>query len=84
MQITYQVQEVPAQGAGILCTCGLGPEKNVDLAQGAWNYMNGGLRTNIFVHFTVKTIACLGVFLYNATTCTARHIHKSKLKPRDK
>ena len=37
----------------------LGLEKDGELSQKAWNYANDGLRTNIFVPFAVKAIACL-------------------------
>lgn len=36
----------------------VGLQDDSELAQLAWNYMNDGLRTNVFVRFPVFTIAC--------------------------
>ncbi|CAB4022510.1 cyclin-L2 isoform X1 [Paramuricea clavata] len=38
-------------------------EKNQQLAQLAWNYMNDALRTNVFVRYQPETIACACIFL---------------------
>lgn len=36
----------------------LGLQNNHELAQLAWNYMSDGLRTSIFMRYSVETIAC--------------------------
>ncbi|XP_028394143.1 cyclin-L2-like [Dendronephthya gigantea] len=38
-------------------------EKNQQLAQKAWNYMNDALRTNVFVRYQPETIACACISL---------------------
>uniref|UniRef100_H2Z208 Cyclin-L1 n=1 Tax=Ciona savignyi TaxID=51511 RepID=H2Z208_CIOSA len=38
-------------------------EKNKDLVQTAWNYMNDSLRTTVFVRNTPETIACACIYL---------------------
>ncbi|XP_057303977.1 cyclin-L2-like [Hydractinia symbiolongicarpus] len=38
-------------------------EKNANLARTAWNYMNDGLRTDVFVRFSPDIIACACIFL---------------------
>lgn len=41
----------------------LGLEKEVDLVQSVWNYMNDSLRTNVFVRFSPDKIACACIYL---------------------
>jgi transcription initiation factor TFIIIB Brf1 subunit/transcription initiation factor TFIIB len=41
----------------------LGYDKNVELLQRSWNYMNDSLRSNVFVRFTPESIACACIFL---------------------
>eukprot|EP00041_Stephanoeca_diplocostata_P032909 m.1072388 g.1072388 ORF g.1072388 m.1072388 type:complete len:451 (-) comp24231_c0_seq113:6139-7491(-) len=36
----------------------IGLEDNKELAQLAWNYMNDGLKTSVFIQHTARTIAC--------------------------
>jgi hypothetical protein len=38
-------------------------DKNKALAQKSWNYMNDSLRSNVFVRFSVQSIACSCIFL---------------------
>jgi hypothetical protein len=38
-------------------------DKNTQLAQRCWNYMNDSLRTNVFVRFSPETIACSCIYL---------------------
>lgn len=38
-------------------------EKEVDLVQSVWNYMNDSLRTNVFVRFSPDKIACACIYL---------------------
>lgn len=38
-------------------------ERNTKLIQTAWNYMNDGLRTDIFVKYDPETIACACIYL---------------------
>ncbi|XP_026727545.1 cyclin-L1-like [Trichoplusia ni] len=38
-------------------------EKNRQLMQMAWNYMNDALRTNVFMRFPPETIACACIYL---------------------
>nr|XP_002128551.1 cyclin-L1-like [Ciona intestinalis] len=38
-------------------------EKNRDLVQTAWNYMNDSLRTTVFVRYTPETIACACIYM---------------------
>ncbi|CAI5451550.1 unnamed protein product [Caenorhabditis angaria] len=38
-------------------------QSRVDILQKAWNYMNDGLRTDIFMRYTPETIACACIFL---------------------
>ncbi|XP_022111330.1 cyclin-L1-like [Acanthaster planci] len=38
-------------------------ERNSQLVQTAWNYMNDSLRTDVFVRFMPETIACACIFL---------------------
>ena len=38
-------------------------EKNTNLVQTAWNYMNDSLRTTVFVKHTPETIACACIYL---------------------
>jgi cyclin L len=38
-------------------------EKNRQLMQFAWNYMNDALRTDVFMRFTPETIACACIYL---------------------
>eukprot|EP00794_Sanderia_malayensis_P015021 gene15021-16571_t len=38
-------------------------EKNIALTQRAWNYMNDGLRTNVFLKYAPEKIGCACIFL---------------------
>ncbi|CAG2112362.1 unnamed protein product, partial [Medioppia subpectinata] len=38
-------------------------EKNEQLMQTSWNYMNDSLRTNVFVRYSPETIACACIYL---------------------
>ncbi|XP_071781993.1 cyclin-L2-like [Centroberyx gerrardi] len=38
-------------------------EKNAKLVQIAWNYMNDGLRTDVFLRFSAETVACACIYL---------------------
>ena len=41
----------------------LGLNDNPEIAKLAWSYMNDGLRTNIFIRFSVEAIACACIHL---------------------
>lgn len=41
----------------------LGYEKNQELMQMAWNYMNDSLRTDVFVRYNPESIACACIYL---------------------
>ncbi|XP_023686176.1 cyclin-L1 [Paramormyrops kingsleyae] len=38
-------------------------EKNTQLVQTAWNYMNDSLRTDVFLRFSAETVACACIYL---------------------
>lgn len=38
-------------------------EKNSELVQMAWNYMNDSLRTDVFLRFSAETVACACIYL---------------------
>ncbi|XP_031423973.1 cyclin-L2 isoform X2 [Clupea harengus] len=38
-------------------------EKNSELVQMAWNYMNDSLRTDVFLRFRAETVACACIYL---------------------
>ncbi|XP_048110807.1 cyclin-L2-like [Alosa alosa] len=42
-------------------------EKNSELVQMAWNYMNDSLRTDVFLRFRAETVACACIYL--STRC---------------
>lgn len=41
----------------------LGFERNQNLMQFSWNYMNDSLRTDVFVRYQPETVACACIYL---------------------
>ncbi|TPX59785.1 hypothetical protein PhCBS80983_g02208 [Powellomyces hirtus] len=71
-KLGFNVQVQQPHGFMINYMQSLDIAENEELAQTAWNYLNDGLRTNIYVCYQPSTIACAAIFL-------SARVHKVKL-----
>ncbi|TPX63989.1 hypothetical protein SpCBS45565_g06186 [Spizellomyces sp. 'palustris'] len=62
-KLGFNVQVQQPHGFMMNYLQGMNVVDNEDLAQRAWNYMNDGLRTSIYVCYQPSTIACAVIYL---------------------